>query len=83
MLHLDLTRVSEQERVQVTVSLELRGEAPGVKEGGMVDHHLFDVDIECPAGEIPGQASGQHQESAFGPVHYCWRTFRCHPMWWC
>ncbi len=53
VLHLDLTRVSEQERVQVTVSLELRGEAPGVKEGGLVDHHLFDVEIECPAGEIP------------------------------
>jgi large subunit ribosomal protein L25 len=53
VLHLDLTRVSELERVQVTVSLELRGEAPGVKEGGLVDHHLFDVEIECPAGEIP------------------------------
>jgi large subunit ribosomal protein L25 len=53
VLHLDLTRVSEQERVEVTVSLELRGEAPGVKEGGLVDHHLFDVEIECPAGEIP------------------------------
>jgi large subunit ribosomal protein L25 len=53
VLHLDLTRVSEQERVQVTVSLELKGEAPGAKEGGIVDHHLFDVEIECPAGEIP------------------------------
>ncbi len=53
VLHLDLTRVSEQERVEVTVALELRGEAPGVKEGGIVDHHLFEVEIECPAGEIP------------------------------
>ncbi|MHB0957604.1 MAG: 50S ribosomal protein L25 [Pirellulaceae bacterium] len=53
VLHVDLTRVSEQERVEVTVSLELKGEAPGLKEGGMVDHHLFDVEIECPAGEIP------------------------------
>jgi large subunit ribosomal protein L25 len=53
VLHVDLTRVSESERVEVTVSLELKGEAPGLKEGGMVDHHLFDVEIECPAGEIP------------------------------
>jgi large subunit ribosomal protein L25 len=53
VLHVDLTRVSEQERVEVTVSLELKGEAPGIKEGGMIDHHLFDVEIECPAGEIP------------------------------
>lgn len=53
VLHLDLTRVSEQERVEVTVALELRGDAPGVKEGGIVNHHLFEVEIECPAGEIP------------------------------
>ena len=53
VLHVDLTRVSESERVEVTVSLELKGEAPGLKEGGIVDHHLFDVEIECPAGEIP------------------------------
>lgn len=53
VLHLDLTRVSEQERVEVTVSLELKGEAPGTKEGGIIDHYLFDVEIECPAGEIP------------------------------
>ena len=53
VLHLDLTRVSEQERVEVTVALDLKGEAPGAKEGGLVDHHLFEVEIECPAGEIP------------------------------
>ncbi len=53
VLHLDLNRVSESERVIVTVPLELRGEAPGTKQGGIVDHHLFDVEIECPAGEIP------------------------------
>ncbi len=53
VLHLDLARVSEQERVEVTVPLELRGEAPGTKEGGIITHQLFDVAIECPAGEIP------------------------------
>ena len=53
ILHLDLNRVSLAEKVTVTVSLDLRGEAPGTKQGGMVDHHLFDVEIECPAGEIP------------------------------
>ncbi len=53
VLHLDLNRVSESERVVVTVPLDLRGEAPGAKHGGVVEHHLFDVEIECPAGEIP------------------------------
>ncbi len=53
VLHLDLTRVSETERVLVSVPLDLKGEAPGAKQGGIVDHHIFDVEIECPAGEIP------------------------------
>ena len=31
----------------------IEGRGPGAKEGGIIDHHLFDVEIECPAGEIP------------------------------
>ena len=53
ILHLDLSRVSATEKVETTVSVELRGEAPGVKEGGIVDHHLHEVEIECPARSIP------------------------------
>jgi large subunit ribosomal protein L25 len=39
--------------VQVTVSLELRGEAPGVKEGGSVELLMHEVEIHCPAAAIP------------------------------
>jgi len=53
VLHLDLTRVSEQEHVTVTVPLELRGEAPGTKQGGIVEHLVYKLEIECPAGAIP------------------------------
>ena len=31
----------------------LRGEAPGVREGGVVDQLIHDVEISCPAGSIP------------------------------
>ena len=53
ILHLDLTRVSATEKVETTVSVELRGEAPGSKEGGIIDHHLHEVEIECLARSIP------------------------------
>jgi large subunit ribosomal protein L25 len=53
VLHVDLTRISADELVEVVVSIELRGEAPGVKEGGVVDHALHQVEIECPASAIP------------------------------
>lgn len=53
VLHLDLTRVSEQERVTVTVPVDLRGEAPGSKLGGIVEHLLYELEVECSAGNIP------------------------------
>ncbi len=34
ILHIDLNRVSQSETVEVTLSVELHGEAPGLSEGG-------------------------------------------------
>ncbi len=53
VLHVDFTRVSAHERVEVQVPVELRGEAPGVKEGGIVEHVLHQVRLECEATQIP------------------------------
>jgi len=53
ILHLDFQRVSAREKVEVTVAIELRGEAPGVKQGGVVEQLLHEIDIECPATAIP------------------------------
>ena len=51
--HVDFTRISAGEKVQVQVAVELRGEAPGAKEGGVVEHLLHEVQIECPVDSIP------------------------------
>ena len=53
VLHVDFTRVSEHERIEVTVRLELRGEAAGSKEGGTVEHLVHEVEIDCEAMSIP------------------------------
>jgi large subunit ribosomal protein L25 len=53
VLHVDFTRISADELVKVTLSVELRGEAPGVREGGVVDQLIPTDQIECPAGAIP------------------------------
>jgi len=52
-LHVDFTRVSAHETVELDLTLELRGEAPGMKEGGLVTHSLHQMRIECPASAIP------------------------------
>lgn len=53
ILHVDFARVSEHEKIIVTVPVELRGEAPGTKEGGVVKHMLHSIELECEAAAIP------------------------------
>jgi large subunit ribosomal protein L25 len=53
ILHLDLTRVSATEEVEVTLPIELKGEAPGTHEGGVVKFMKHEVTILCPANKLP------------------------------
>ena len=53
VLHLDLTRVSKGELVETTVSVELRGDAPGTKSGGIIQHELHSLEVKCPVHSIP------------------------------
>ena len=53
VLHVDFSRVSEHERVQVQVAIDLRGEAPGLKEGGVVEQLMHEIELECEAGDVP------------------------------
>ena len=53
VVHIDFARVSKDERIEVTVTVELRGAAPGIKAGGVVQHLVHEVEIECLAAAIP------------------------------
>jgi large subunit ribosomal protein L25 len=53
LLHVDFARVSADERVHVSVKVELRGVAPGVTHGGALDQPLHVLPIECLAISIP------------------------------
>jgi large subunit ribosomal protein L25 len=53
VVHVDFTRISAHEKVQVQVPIELRGEAPGVKEGGVIKQLIHELEVECEAGNIP------------------------------
>lgn len=53
VMHVDFARVFEHEMVEVTVAIGLRGEAPGVKDGGVVQHYVHEVTIECEVTLIP------------------------------
>jgi large subunit ribosomal protein L25 len=53
VLHVDFARVAEDERIVVTVPLELRGNAPGVNAGGILDQPIHTLSVECLAISIP------------------------------
>jgi large subunit ribosomal protein L25 len=53
VLHVDFARVSLDERVEVTVPLELRGTPKGEADGGVLQQLVAELEIECLVTDIP------------------------------
>ncbi|MCK4602583.1 MAG: 50S ribosomal protein L25 [Phycisphaerae bacterium] len=62
ILHVDLARVSLDERVEITVPIVLRGTPVGVEEGGVLTQVASDVVIECVVTAIPDEIRVQVTE---------------------
>jgi len=53
ILHVDFQEVSLTKKLKVQIAIELTGEPEGVKtEGGVLDHTLYSVEVECLPGDI-------------------------------
>lgn len=55
VIHLDLTRVDENESVEVTVVIVVKGTAPGLAAGGRVNRTIRRTQITCPVMKIPSE----------------------------
>jgi large subunit ribosomal protein L25 len=53
VIHIDFLRVSMTEKIKVKVPLVVKGEAKGVKEGGVLEQMLWDLEIESLPLDIP------------------------------
>jgi len=53
VVHVDLERVSADERIHLTIPVKLKGNAPGVGSGSVLSHHLHELEVECLASAIP------------------------------
>ena len=53
VLHLDFARIDANELVEVHLQLHLHGEAPGEKNGGVVQLLQHEIIILCPANKVP------------------------------
>ena len=52
-LHVDFLEVRRDEKVTVDVPIHLVGEAAGVKVGGVLEHHLWDLKVEVLPQNLP------------------------------
>jgi large subunit ribosomal protein L25 len=53
ILHLDFSRVNAEEVIETEVAVELRGQAAGIANGGILEHLVHSLSINCRAGAIP------------------------------
>lgn len=68
ILHVDFRRVSKDEKVVVTVRLELRGQSPGVTAGGVLDQPIHALHVECLALSLPDNIRVNINELQIGSV---------------
>ena len=52
-IHVDLTRVSMDEKVTVTVGVETKGTPKGLTAGTILDLQMATIDVECLVHDIP------------------------------
>ncbi|MFA7370165.1 MAG: 50S ribosomal protein L25, partial [Kiritimatiellales bacterium] len=58
VVHVDMQKVDMNKKLRVEVPVELVGEAEGVRnQGGVLDHLLHHVQIECFPADIPEEIS--------------------------
>lgn len=52
-VHVDFLAVRADEKLTVSVPVRIVGESPGVKAGGVVEHHLWELQVECLPTQVP------------------------------
>ena len=51
--HADFLRISLDEKIRLRVPVKTTGECEGVKMGGILEHQLWELEVECLPTQIP------------------------------
>jgi large subunit ribosomal protein L25 len=68
VIHVDFARVSLDEKVKVTVPVELKGEPKGAADGGVLQQVIKELEVECLVTEIPEAIRHNISEMALNDV---------------
>lgn len=53
LLHIDFQHIHKKEKIKTSVPIHLIGEAPGLKEGGIMEQNLHEVVVKCLPADMP------------------------------
>ncbi len=53
LVHVDFVRISRDVAVTAEIPLDIEGEPPGVKEGGVLEQLFFSITVEALPGKHP------------------------------
>lgn len=53
ILHIDFQHIHKGEKIKAIVPVHILGEAPGIKQGGILDQRLHEVTVRCLPADIP------------------------------
>jgi len=70
IVHFDLLGLTRGEVIQLEIPVQLLGNSVGVKEGGVLQHLLHKLDVECLPKHIPEQIEVDISELAIGDSVY-------------
>lgn len=68
--HVDLVRIRLDETIRTTVPVELTGRCKGVAEGGLLEHQVRELEIECLATNVPEIVSLDITELKIGEAYH-------------
>ena len=67
-VHVDFLAVRRDERIKVSVEVYEVGDSVGIREGGVVEHHLRDIEVECLPGDVPERLEADITELHIGDM---------------
>ncbi|HAL94104.1 MAG TPA: 50S ribosomal protein L25 [Rectinema sp.] len=53
ILHIDFNLLRHDRKIRVRVPLHLNGTAKGVKDGGILEHSIHEIEVECDSDHLP------------------------------
>jgi large subunit ribosomal protein L25 len=65
-MHVDFLVVSRDQVISVSVPVRVVGESVGVKAGGVLEHHLWEVQVECLPTDVPEAIEADVSELEIG-----------------